>query len=164
MEPFPFHNRGFHTGNGSEFINHTVSKLVNKLLVEQTKSRPRHSNDNGLAETKNGWVIRQHIGYGHVALAHAEAFDQFYRQHFNPDLNFHRACGVPELKVTAKGKHKRVYPWYATPWEILRQLPGLAGHLRQDVTVGNSPHLRASVPTRSRRNSCRKPNASCSLA
>jgi len=137
---------------------------VNKLLVEQTKSRPRHSNDNGLAETKNGWVIRQHIGYGHVALAHAEAFDQFYRQHFNPDLNFHRACGVPELKVTAKGKHKRGYPWYATPWEILRQLPGLAGHLRQDVTVGNSPHLRASVPTRSRRNSCRKPNASCSLA
>jgi hypothetical protein len=53
--------------SGSEFINHTVAKLLNKLLVEQTKWRPRHSNDNGLDETKNGWVIRKHIGYGHIA-------------------------------------------------------------------------------------------------
>lgn len=135
LEQFPFHIRGFHSDNGSEFINHTVNKLLNKLLVEQTKSRPRHSNDNGLAETKNGWVIRKHIGYGHIASAHAEAFDQFYREHFNPYLNFHRPCGVPEVKVTAKGKHKRVYPWYATPWEILRQLPGVAGYLRGHVTM-----------------------------
>ena len=25
--------------------------------------------------------------------------------------------------------------WYATPWEILRQLPGLAGHLKPGVTI-----------------------------
>ena len=134
-EQFPFRIRGFHSDNGSEFINHTVSKLLNKLLVEQTKSRPRHSNDNGLAETKNGWVIRKHIGYGHIASQHAEAFQQFYREHFNPYLNFHRPCGVPEMQFTAKGKHKRVYRWYATPWEILRQLPGLAQHLRPELTI-----------------------------
>jgi len=29
-----------------------------------------------LAETKNGWVIRKHIGYGHIASA-AETFHQF---------------------------------------------------------------------------------------
>ena len=29
----------------------------------------------------------------------------------------------------------RLYRWYATPWEILRQLPGLAGHLKPDVTI-----------------------------
>jgi len=62
LAQFPFHIRGFHSDNGSEFINHTVAEMLNKLLVEQTKSRPRHSNDNGLAETKNGWVIRKHIG------------------------------------------------------------------------------------------------------
>ena len=135
LTQFPFRIRGFHSDNGSEFINHTVANLLNKLLVEQTKSRPRHSNDNGLAESKNGWVIRKHIGYGHIASAHAEAFDEFYRQHFNPYLNFHRPCGVPEVTVTAKGKQKRVYRWYATPFEILRQLPGLAGFLRQDLTV-----------------------------
>jgi transposase InsO family protein len=134
LAQFPFRIRGFHSDNGSEFINHTVANLLNKLLVEQTKSRPRHSNDNGLAESKNGWVIRKHIGYGHIASARAEAFDEFYRQHFNPYLNFHRPCGVPEVTVTAKGKQKRVYRWYATPFEILRQLPGLAGFLRQDLT------------------------------
>ena len=135
LEQFPFRILGFHSDNGSEFINHKVAQLLNKLLAEQTKSRPRHSNDNGLAETKNGWVIRKHIGYGHIASEHAEAFDQFFRQHFNPYLNFHRPCGVPEVSVTAQGKQKRVYRWYATPWEILRQLPGLAGFLRPDLTV-----------------------------
>jgi transposase InsO family protein len=134
LEQFPFRIRGFHSDNGSEFINQDVAKLLNKLLAEQTKSRPRRSNDNGLAECKNGWVIRKHIGYGHIASAHAEAFDQFYRQHFNPYLNFHRPCGVPEIRTNANGKQRRVYRWYATPWEILRQLPDLARHLREQIT------------------------------
>jgi transposase InsO family protein len=50
-----------------------VAHLLNKLLMEQSKSRPRRSNDNGLVETKNGSVIRKHMGYGHIASAHAEA-------------------------------------------------------------------------------------------
>ena len=43
-----------------------MEKLLNKLLIEQTKSRPRHSNDNGLVESKNGAVIRKHMGYTHI--------------------------------------------------------------------------------------------------
>ena len=39
------------------------------------------------------------------------------------------------MTVTGKGKQKRVYRWYATPWEILRQLPGLAGFLRAEASV-----------------------------
>jgi len=77
LEQFPFRLRGFHSDNGSEFINHMVAKLLNKLLAEQTKSRPRHSNDNGLVEAKNGAVIRKHIGYGHIAPVHAEVFQAF---------------------------------------------------------------------------------------
>jgi hypothetical protein len=34
LAQFPFRIRGFHSDN-SEFINHTVAKLLNKLLVEQ---------------------------------------------------------------------------------------------------------------------------------
>jgi transposase InsO family protein len=135
LEQFPFRIRGFHSDNGSEFINHTVARLLNKLLIEQTKSRPRHSNDNGLAEVKNGAVVRKHMGYTHIAAAHAGSIELFYEQQFNPYLNFHRPCGVPEQVVNAKGKKKRVYRWYATPWEILRQLPGLAGHLKAGVTI-----------------------------
>ena len=130
LRQFPFRILGFHSDNGSEFIKHTVAALLNKLLVEQTKSRPRHSNDNGLVEAKNGAVIRKHMGHGHIASSHAEAIEEFYQQHFNPYLNFHRPCGVPEILTDENKKQRRVYRWYATPWEILRQLPGLARHLR----------------------------------
>jgi len=135
LAQFPFQIRGFHSDNGSEFINHTVAQLLNKLLVEQTKSRPRHCNDNGLVEAKNGAVVRKHMRYEHIAAPHAAAIEAFYEEHFNPYLNFHRPCGVPECVVNAKGKEKRGYRWYATPWEILRQLPGVAGYLKPDVTL-----------------------------
>jgi transposase InsO family protein len=135
LAQFPFRIRGFHSDNGSEFINHTVKLLLNKLLIEQTKSRPRHSNDNGLAESKNGAVIRKHMGFDHIGAGHADNINLFYKEHFNPYLNFHRPCGVPELKKDSKGKTRRTYKWYATPWEILRQLPGMAGYLKDDLTT-----------------------------
>ena len=58
-------------------------------------------------------MIRKHIGYRHTALVHAEAFDQFYRQPFNPQLDFRRPCEVPELVVDARENAKRRYRWYA---------------------------------------------------
>ncbi len=70
FKQFPFTIRGFLSDNGSEYINGSVARLLNKLLIEQTKSRPRHSNDNGLVEAKNGAVIRKHIGYGYIAADH----------------------------------------------------------------------------------------------
>jgi hypothetical protein len=135
LAQFPFRIRGFHSDNGSEFINYTVAKLLNKLLIEQTKSRPRHSNDNGLVESKNGAVVRKHMGYTYIAAPHAAAITTFYTEHLNPYLNFHRPCGVPELVVNTKGKEKRVYRWYATPWEILRQLPSVANALKPELTI-----------------------------
>jgi len=135
LEQFPFRILGFHSDNGSEFINHTVAAMLHRLLIEQTKSRPRHSNDNGLVESKNGAVIRKHMGFDHIASAHAERINAFYAEHFNPYLNFHRPCGVPELKTNERGKTERVYRWYATPWEILRQLPGVAGYLKEGITM-----------------------------
>jgi hypothetical protein len=135
LEQFPFRIRGFHSDNGSEFINHTVEKMLNKMLIAQTKSRPRRSNDNGLVETKNGSIIRKHMGFGHIAAEYAGRIDSFYRTHFNPYLNFHRPCGVPEMRTDENGRTKRHYRWYATPWEVLRQLPGLAAYLKAETTV-----------------------------
>jgi hypothetical protein len=107
-----------------------VAKLLGKLLIEQTKSRPRHSNDNGLVEAKNGAVIRKHMGYNHIEAHHASAIQAFYCDHLNPYVNFHRPCGQPEMKTGAKGKTKRVYRRYATPCEVFQQLPEAAGCLR----------------------------------
>ncbi len=135
LEQFPFAIRGFHSDNGSEYINERVAKLLEKLLVEQTKSRPRRSNDNGLVECKNGAVVRKHMGYGYIAAEHAEAINEFYREHFNPYLNFHRPCGVPEVRTDKKGKERRVYRLYATPWEILRELADVSRHLKDGLTM-----------------------------
>jgi hypothetical protein len=107
LAQFPFRILGFHSDNGSEFVNHTVADLLNKLLIEQTKSRPRHSNDNGLVESKNGAVIRKHMGFDHISASHADNINAFYQEHFNRYLNFHRPCGVPELKKDSKGKTRR---------------------------------------------------------
>lgn len=122
LEQFPFPIRGFHSDNGSEFINESVSSLLKRLLIEQTKSRPRKSNDNGLVESKNGAVIRKHMGYGYIAQGHAEDIHAFYQRWFNPYLNFHRPCGQPERITAPDGKEKYVYRRYATPWEVLREL------------------------------------------
>src|SRR3972149_6204380 len=54
LDTFPFQVLGFHSDNGSEYINKTVAALLEKLRVEFTKSRSRQSNDNALAESKNG--------------------------------------------------------------------------------------------------------------
>jgi transposase InsO family protein len=136
---FPFRIRGFHSDNGSEFINESVSGLLKRLLIEQTKSRPRRSNDNGLVESKNGAVIRKHMGYSYIAATHAPDVDRFYRRDFNPYLNFHRPCGQPERIVDEHGKEKYVYRRYATPWETLRELcaaaPETAGYLREEVSM-----------------------------
>jgi transposase InsO family protein len=64
---FPFVTRGFHSDNGSEFGNHVVAQLLNKLLIRFTKSRPRHTDDNGLVETKNSSVLRKNLGYVHIS-------------------------------------------------------------------------------------------------
>ena len=135
LEQFPFPIRGFHSDNGSEFINYTVAKLLEKLLIEQTKSRARHSGDNGLVEAKNGAVIRKHIGFGHIGAQHAEAVDAFHREHLNPYVNFHRPCAVPEVIVAANGKRRRIYPRWATPFELFEEMPRCQSLLRPGVTL-----------------------------
>jgi transposase InsO family protein len=135
LAQFPFQLKGFHSDNGSEFINYQVAGMLNKLLMEQTKSRPRRSNDNGLVESKNGAVVRKHMGYLHIEATHAEPIQIFYQEHLNPYLNFHRPCGQPEIQTDAKGKQKRVYRRYATPWEVFRQLPNAASYLRPGQTM-----------------------------
>jgi hypothetical protein len=59
MDAFPFVIRSFHSDNGSEYINYKVANLLEKLRIEQTKSRSRQTNDNALAESKNASTGRK---------------------------------------------------------------------------------------------------------
>ena len=141
LAQFPFVIRGFHSDNGSEFINYNVARLLDKLLIEQTKSRAHHSGDNGLVESKNGAIIRKYIGHGHIDAQHAEAMDHFHSQYLNPYINFHRPCAVPKVLTEANGKRRRVYERWATPFELFRELPRCESYLQPHVTLAELDRL-----------------------
>ena len=144
LHQFPFRIIGFHSDNGSEFINYKVAEMLGNLLIEFTKSRANRSQDNALVEGKkcafnsctNGAVIRKHIGYGHIAAPHAEAVQKFYTAHFNPYLNYHRPCGFATTSFNARGKRTRKYKAedYRTPYEKLKSLPEADQYLKQDTS------------------------------
>jgi len=136
LAEFPFVIRGFHSDNGSEFVNHIVARLLNKMLIRFTKSRPRQSNDNGLVETKNGSVVRKQLGYAYIPQRCAELINGFSRDYFNPYINFHRPCFFPVSVIDHRGKVKKIYPYeeVRTPYERLKSLPEAESYLRPGVT------------------------------
>jgi len=143
LRQFPFRILGFHTDNGSEFINRTVAELLNKLLIEQTKSRPRQSGDNGLIETKNGAIIRKHMGYGYIDASHADRINSFYREFLNPYLNYHRPCAQADVEIDQKGRKRVRYKRYQTPLETLLALDSPAQYLRQGLSINTLKRIAA---------------------
>jgi len=134
---FPFTVLGFHFDNGSEYINHRVAQMLEKLRAEFTKSRACRSQDNALVEGKNGAVIRKLIGYGYIAGEHAEAIGKFYARHLNPYLNFHRPCGFATVSLDERGKRRRQYKSedYRTPFEKLKSLERAEQYLKPGLTL-----------------------------
>ena len=141
IEAFPFRIVGFHSDNGSSCLNHTVAELLNKLNIEQSKSRPGHSNDNGLAETKNASVVRKTFGYCHIPQRFAPLINVFCQQHLNPYVNFHRPCLFAVETIDEKGKCKKSYPHHLvmTPLEKLAAVLGATNKririLRKGITL-----------------------------
>lgn len=137
LESFPFNIRGFHCDNGSEYVNQHVAKLLQKLFIEFTKSRSRHSNDNALAESKNGSVVRKIFGYTHIPQKWAPEINKFNRAYLNPYINYHRPCFFPETITNAKGKQQKTYPYRSmmTPFERLKSLPDVEQYLKPEITL-----------------------------
>jgi hypothetical protein len=133
---FPFVILGFHADNGSEYINRQVAGLLEKLRIELTKSRSRQTNDNALVESKNGSVVRKHLGYEHIPGRHARQVNEFTVNVLSPYLNFHRPCLFPEEIVDAKGKRKKRYPYanLMTPYDKLKSLPDADQYLKAGIT------------------------------
>ncbi|MFI5141947.1 MAG: DDE-type integrase/transposase/recombinase [Bacteroidia bacterium] len=132
LAAFPFIIINFHSDNGSEYINRHVVKMLNKLNVSLTKGRARHSNDNALAESKNGSIIRKHLGYVHIPQRWAPDMDEFLQSYFNPYINFHRPCYFAVTKVDHKGKERKAYPYenIETPYDKLKSLPDAQQYLK----------------------------------
>lgn len=137
LAAFPFKIQGFHADNGGEYINYTVAQLLEKLRIEFTKSRARHSNDNALVESKNGSVVRKLYGYMHVPQHHAADFAELNRHQVYRYVNFHRPCYFPTTITDNKGKQRKKYRYedMMTPYEKFRSLPKPSQYLKAGVTL-----------------------------
>jgi transposase InsO family protein len=137
LHQFPFRILGFHSDNGSEYVNYEVAQLLKSMLIDFTRSRANRTQDNALVEGKNGAIIRKHMGYGHIAAEHAEAVHKFYTAHLNPYLNYHRPCGFATVSLDARGKRRRQYPQgdYATPYEKLKGLEQPEQYLKPGISM-----------------------------
>ena len=131
---FPFLILGFHSDNGSEYINQVTAKLLNKMNIEQTKSRSRKTNDNALVEGKNGAVIRKQMGYRHIPKKHAREINEFYREYLNPHLNFHRHCAYATEYTDSRGKIRKAYETCMTPCQKLLSIENVGQYLKPGIT------------------------------
>jgi len=134
LAAFPFIIKGFHSDNGSEYINKHVCKLLTKLQIELTKSRSRHSNDNALAESKNASIVRKQFGYQHIEQKWAPLINEFNLKYLYPYINYHRPCFFPETTTDEKGKQRKKYLYknMMTPYEKLKSLPNAKSYLKPD--------------------------------
>ncbi len=136
LETFPLKIINFHSDNGSEYINKTVAKLLNKLLIEFTKSRSRRTNDNALVEGKNAAIVRKHLGYGYIAQKWADEINKFNEEHLNPYINYHRPCFYPKTEEDHKGKIRKKYLYkdMMIPYEKLKSLPDASKYLKANIS------------------------------
>jgi len=136
LAQFPFLIKGFHADNGSEYINRKVAGMLNELMIRLTKSRPRHSNDNALAESKNNAVVRKIFGYVHIPQENAELMEQFNQRFLNPCINFHRPCHFPTIETDHKGKQQKRYYQkdMMTPFDKLKSLPDAQRYLKPGIS------------------------------
>ena len=136
LDCFPFVIQGFHSDNGSEYINYKVAALLEKLLIEFTKSRSRQTNDNALVESKNGSVVRKLFGYAHIPQRWAPFINEFNHNTLFPYINYHRPCFFPKTITDSKGKDKKTYPYECmmTPYDKLKSIENAENYLKPDIT------------------------------
>lgn len=134
LKLFPFVIYEFHADNGSEYINHWVAKLLNKIHVELTKSRSRKSNDNALVESKNGSIIRKFYGRNYIDKKWAKEINQINLDYLNPYINYHRPCAFAKNIADKNGKIKKKYNQWLTPYEKFKSLENADNYLKEEFS------------------------------
>jgi hypothetical protein len=118
--PFPI--KGFDCDNGSEFLNYHLIRYFSdrpkQKLVQFTRSRPYHKNDNAHVEQKNWTHVRQLFGY--------DRFDQYQAVELMNDLysnewSLYQNHFIPTMKCIEKirlnSSYKKRFDLPKTPYE-----------------------------------------------
>jgi len=118
----PFAILGFDCDNGSEFLNHHLTRyfLHRKRPVGFTRSRPYHKNDNAHVEQKNWTHVRELLGYDRLENpAMLKELNVLYRD-WERLNNFFKPSLKLKSKVRVKSRYKKKYDEPATPFERLK--------------------------------------------
>ncbi len=59
----------------------------------------------------------------------------------NVYINYHRPCGFATIKIDRRGKEKKIYDIYLTPYEKFKTLPDCEQYLRQGITLEILDHI-----------------------
>ena len=87
-----------------------------------------------LVESKNGAVIRKHMGRNYIQKKEARGINKFLGDYMDDYLNFHRPCGFSTDYIDQKGKIKKKYETYLTPYEKLISLPDFEQYLKPEIS------------------------------
>jgi hypothetical protein len=124
---------GIDTDNDGAFINQTLFDYCIERKIEQTRGRPRRSNDQAWIEQKNGAVVRRLIGYHRYSgveagqvLAHLFRVARLYVNYFQPSFKLKEKIRRG-ARVT-----KRYYP-PATPCERLLAHPEVTAETKEKL-------------------------------
>ena len=115
--------------------------MLDRLRIESTRGRSRHSNDNGMAQTKNGAVVRKVFDDARIQTRHVARFATFQRESLKPFPNLHRpGLSATELAHTEKPQSIKRGHWphdAMKPPGTLASLAEAASLLRHGVTLLN---------------------------
>jgi hypothetical protein len=79
-------------------------------------------------------VIRKHIGRNHIPKKNAPAIEMFYEQYFNPYLCFHRMCAFATEYTDKRGKIRKKYETYTSPYERFKNIPSAEQYLKPGIS------------------------------
>ncbi|MBU0455527.1 MAG: integrase [Pseudomonadota bacterium] len=140
----PFKIKGFDCDNGSEFLNHHLLRYFTdrpkERMVQFTRSRPYHKNDNAHVEQKNWTHVRQLLGYDRldhpklVGLVNDlyEKEWRLYQKHFIPTLK----C-IKKEKINSK--YRKQYDTPKTPYERVLACESIEGKVKQRLMEEHQP-------------------------
>lgn len=127
----PITLRGIDSDNDSAFINDTLLSYCNKRLIEFTRSRAYHKNDQAWIEQKNGAVIRRFVGHERFSgMVAGQALARLYHS-----VRLYVNYFQPSFKLREKTRHgskvKKSYFKPATPCERLLEHRSVAGKIKE---------------------------------
>lgn len=136
----PFELLGFDCDNGSEFLNYHLIRYFSDRpktrMVQFTRSRPYHKDDNAHVEQKNWTHVRQLFGYNRFS---SKAIVSLMNDLYSNEYSLLQNYFCPTMKLTfkekIKSKYRKKYDSPKTPYQRLMASDFIPIKTKQELTM-----------------------------